>query len=95
MRARSERDATVQDAMLPGLTRRERDVARLIALGLATKEVAQRLGISPHTARHHAERVFVKLGVNNRCGVAALLGRTIAHSHPVTSVEPPTMRSSS
>jgi DNA-binding CsgD family transcriptional regulator len=57
---------------LNGLTRREADVARLVAAGLATKVIAFRLGISPHTARHHTERVFEKLGVRSRAGVAAL-----------------------
>jgi len=59
---------------VPGLTRRETEVARLIAAGLATKEIAFRLEMSTHTARHHTERVFEKLGVRNRAGVAALLG---------------------
>ena len=56
-----------------GLTRREAEVARLVGAGLATKEIAQRLGISGHTARHHIERVFAKLGVRSRAALAALI----------------------
>jgi DNA-binding CsgD family transcriptional regulator len=66
-----------------GLSRRESDVARLIASGLATKEIAHRLGISTHTTRHHTERVFAKLGVRTRAGVAALLGGRMGASSPV------------
>jgi DNA-binding CsgD family transcriptional regulator len=81
------RQVTAAGGLVPGLSRRESDVARLIATGLATKEIAYRLGISTHTARHHTERVFAKLGVRNRCGVAALLGRSANEAgmpHPAT-----------
>jgi DNA-binding NarL/FixJ family response regulator len=60
-------------AQLRGLTPRQSDVASLVAAGLETKEIAHRLGISSHTTRHHTERVFAKLCVRNRAGVAALL----------------------
>jgi DNA-binding CsgD family transcriptional regulator len=56
-----------------GLTAREVEVARLLAQGLANSAVAQRLGISPHTARHHTQRVLVKLGVHSRAAAAARL----------------------
>ena len=63
-----------------GLTPRESAVAQLIALGLSTKEIASRLGISSHTVCRHTERVFAKLGVRNRAGVGAL-----SRSHPTTA----------
>jgi DNA-binding CsgD family transcriptional regulator len=66
---------------LPGLSARETEVAQLIAAGFATKEIAFRLGISRHTARHHTERVFAKLGVRTRASVAALCSRMGASSH--------------
>lgn len=56
-----------------GLTQREREVATLVADGRATKEIAARLGISFHTARHHTERVFHKLGVRARVEVARVV----------------------
>jgi DNA-binding CsgD family transcriptional regulator len=59
---------------LHGLTPREDGVARLIAAGFATKQIACRLGISAHTARHHTERIFAKLAVRSRAAVAALVG---------------------
>jgi DNA-binding CsgD family transcriptional regulator len=54
-----------------GLTRRECDVARLLAIGKSNRAVSIELGISPHTAERHTERVLLKLGLNSRAGVAA------------------------
>lgn len=59
-----------------GLTDRERQVFALIVSGLITKEIAARLGISSHTARHHIERLYLKLGVRSRGAVAAALWRS-------------------
>lgn len=56
------------------LTAREVQVARLLAEGKQTTEVAAALGISSHTARHHTERILSKLGVKSRAAVAAALG---------------------
>ena len=55
------------------LTRREAAVSRLLAQGHTNAHVAQLLGISVHTARRHAERVFLKLGVHSRAAVAGKL----------------------
>jgi DNA-binding CsgD family transcriptional regulator len=57
-----------------GLTRREADVARLLAYGWSDREIAADLGLSAHTVRHHAEAVFVKTGVNSRKALALHLG---------------------
>jgi DNA-binding CsgD family transcriptional regulator len=61
-----------QNLNLGILSDREQRVAQLISAGLSAKEIASRLGISPHTARHHTEHVFAKLGVRSRAAVAAL-----------------------
>jgi DNA-binding response OmpR family regulator len=45
------------------LTNRERDVARLLKEGLNESQIAERLKISPATARGHIEHLFEKLGV--------------------------------
>jgi DNA-binding NarL/FixJ family response regulator len=47
------------------LTEREREVFHLIAEGMTTKDIAQRLGISAKTAENHRGRVLDKLGVRN------------------------------
>jgi len=58
-----------------GMTPREIEVAMLIAEGCSNSVVAQRLGISPHTARHHTQRVLGKLGVHSRAEAGARLRR--------------------
>jgi DNA-binding CsgD family transcriptional regulator len=58
-----------------GLTRKESCVARLIADDRTNEQIATELCISPHTARHHTERVLAKLGANSRTLVRkALVG---------------------
>jgi HD-GYP domain-containing protein (c-di-GMP phosphodiesterase class II) len=51
-----------------GLSERECEVLSLIARGLATKQVARRLGISPKTCDHHIQRLYGKVGVSTRAG---------------------------
>jgi DNA-binding CsgD family transcriptional regulator len=58
-----------------GMTPREVDVALLLAEGCSNLTVARRLGISPHTARHHTQRVLGKLGVHSRAEAGARLRR--------------------
>lgn len=53
-----------------GLTAAEARVARLAAAGRTNAAIADELVISPHTARHHLEKVMSKLGVRSRVGVA-------------------------
>jgi DNA-binding NarL/FixJ family response regulator len=49
-----------------GLTPREMQVIPLIAAGYTNKDVALKLGITEHTAKHHLTNIFDKLGVSNR-----------------------------
>ena len=49
-----------------GMTPRETQVCRLIFEGNTREEVAQQLGISPRTIRHHMEVLHTKLDVSNR-----------------------------
>jgi predicted ATPase/DNA-binding CsgD family transcriptional regulator len=53
------------------LSRRERQVAALLARGLSNKEIAEELVISPRTAEGHVAKVMDKLGVHSREDVAA------------------------
>lgn len=55
----------------PRLTRRERQVAELIAEGLSNKQIATRLVISRRTAEGHVEKVLSKMGFQSRTQVAA------------------------
>lgn len=58
-----------------GLTRREAQVARLLARRATNREIADALDVSAHTVRHHVERIFAKLGVNSRRSIAEQLAR--------------------
>ena len=51
-----------------GLSERECEVLGLIARGMATKQVARQLGISPKTCDHHIQRVYRKTGLSTRAG---------------------------
>nr|WP_271212180.1 protein kinase [Rhodococcus wratislaviensis]GLK38582.1 hypothetical protein GCM10017611_54490 [Rhodococcus wratislaviensis] len=53
------------------LTKRERQVADLVAQGLTNKAIAARLVISPRTAQGHVEHVLAKLGFSSRAQIAA------------------------
>jgi HD-GYP domain-containing protein (c-di-GMP phosphodiesterase class II) len=49
-----------------GLTVREVEVLALVARGLANKEIARRLGVTPKTVSNHVEHIYTKLGVGSR-----------------------------
>ena len=51
-----------------GLSERECEVLSLLARGMATKQVAHQLGISPKTCDHHIQRLYGKAGVSTRAG---------------------------
>jgi non-specific serine/threonine protein kinase len=51
---------------VPRLTRRESEVARLVAQGLTDREIAERLVLAPRTAEGHVQRALRKLGFTSR-----------------------------
>jgi DNA-binding NarL/FixJ family response regulator len=59
--------------VLPRLTRREQQVLSLVAKGLAGKQVARQLGISPKTVERHKTKIFSKLAVPNATAAVGLL----------------------
>ncbi len=59
---------------MPGpamLTRRERQVADLVARGFSNREIARALGIADGTARRHLANILTKLGFHSRAQIAA------------------------
>jgi len=54
------------------LTRREREIARLIAQGLQNKEIARRIGLGNATVKNHVHNIFQKLKIQRR---SQILGR--------------------
>ena len=61
-RARAPRPPTE----LSGLTEREKEVMALVGAGLSNDEIAERLVVSPATAKTHVSRAMVKLGARDR-----------------------------
>ena len=57
--------------MFPDLTRRESEIADLIARGLSNKDIAEKLVISQRTAEGHVTRLLHKLGFESRARVAS------------------------
>jgi non-specific serine/threonine protein kinase len=55
----------------PVLTKRETEVAVLVAEGLTNREIAAKLFIAPRTAETHVEHILTKLGFSNRAQVAS------------------------
>jgi DNA-binding CsgD family transcriptional regulator len=68
-----ESPEVVEEATSDGLTQREREVALLVADGLRSREVAERLTIAPQTVKSHLKTIFDKLGVRNRVELARRL----------------------
>jgi DNA-binding NarL/FixJ family response regulator len=52
------------------LTRRERDILRLLAQGLSNKEIAAQLHLSEKTVRNRVSEILSKLGLHNRTQAA-------------------------
>lgn len=59
--------------MLDVLTAKELAVARCFARGLANKDVAREMAVSPHTVRNQIKSIYIKLGVNSKVALAACL----------------------
>ncbi len=64
---------TTPEAATPAvLTARQQDIVRLAARGASNKEIAQALGIAPHTVKNHFAQIFEKLGAANRAQAVLL-----------------------
>jgi prevent-host-death family protein len=68
-----------------GLTRRECEVFRLIALGHTNKEIAFRLAVSVETVRSYLSRIFAKTGFTKRADLVAAYSRQVAAAAPGTA----------
>ncbi len=60
-----------------GLTRREQEIAGLLAEGLTNREIAARLVIAQRTAETHVDHILGKLGMTSRAQVAAWVAEQI------------------
>ncbi|SBT45764.1 response regulator transcription factor [Micromonospora auratinigra] len=58
------------------LTEREREVVGLVAAGLSNEQIAQRLVLSPLTAKTHVNRAMAKLGARDRAQLVVIAYQT-------------------
>lgn len=71
-RARTKRRTPTDER---ALTKREQEVAELVAHGRTNRQIADELFLSPKTVESHLARIFEKLAVSSRAGVAAAVER--------------------
>jgi DNA-binding CsgD family transcriptional regulator len=69
-----------------GLTKREREIAELIAQGLPTHEIARRLFVHDQTVKYHLTNLYRKYGVTTRVQFALAWVKT--DHHPTTQNAP-------
>ncbi|NUP50924.1 MAG: helix-turn-helix transcriptional regulator [Catenulispora sp.] len=64
------------------LSDREREIAALAAAGLRSREIAQRLFLSPRTVEAHLGRVYRRLGVSSRSELPRIIGNQGGNGAP-------------
>lgn len=69
------------DGPLP-LTDREREIARLVAVGLTNRELAQRIHVSQRTVESHLENIRARLDLRSRAQLAAWATRHLGAGTP-------------
>ncbi|MGN9808990.1 response regulator [Micromonospora sp. BQ11] len=70
--AQPEPDAQATPEQLRVLTEREREVVTLVATGLSNEQIAERLVVSPLTAKTHVNRAMAKLGARDRAQLVVI-----------------------
>jgi ATP/maltotriose-dependent transcriptional regulator MalT len=81
-----------REDMPPAITERQRQVVELIAAGCSNEEVGLRLGISPRTAKAHADALRQKLGVARRRQIPVAYRAQTGRDPLSTSLGPPSSR---
>jgi DNA-binding NarL/FixJ family response regulator len=74
--SRPRPSAKTEHAGLDELTTREREVLSLIATGMTNAEIAQKLHLSPLTAKTHVSRILMKLGARDRVQLVVIAYQT-------------------
>ena len=63
-----------------GLTAREQETVQFLVEGLTSKEIAQRMKISPNTVKAFIRLVMVKMGVSTRSGIIGKIAGSRVYS---------------
>jgi non-specific serine/threonine protein kinase len=69
----ADRTPAASGTVTDGLTRREQEIAELVASGLSNREIAARLFISKRTVDAHVDHIFSKLEISSRVQLTVLL----------------------
>lgn len=78
-----------------GFTDRELQIVVMLARGLATRQIAGQLYLSPHTVRDHVKAIFDKARVNSRGElVGKLFSEHLLDSMTATITHPPVLAAS-
>ncbi|WP_433311408.1 response regulator [Micromonospora chersina] len=83
--AQPEPEPPATPDQLRALTEREREVLTLVATGLSNEQIAQRLVVSPLTAKTHVNRAMAKLGARDRAQLVVF-----AYQTGLVRADPPT-----
>jgi two-component system, NarL family, nitrate/nitrite response regulator NarL len=79
----SRADIILKDHPHSSLSPREKEIVRLVANGMANKNIAALLEISPWTVATHLRRIFIKLGVRSRAEMIARLATDKIHNDTI------------
>ncbi len=87
---RLEQPQAQKPQMMDGLSRREREIARLLVAGYSGVNVAAISGLSENTVRTYVRRLYAKLNVANRADlVRKLISPEPSSAHPPSVLAPP------
>lgn len=75
--------------LMPQLSRRETEVAQLVAEGLTNRQIAERLFLSERTAEYHVEQIRNKLGFHTRSEIATWLAGQRPAAPPPSNLPAP------
>ncbi len=68
------------------MTKRERQVIELIAVGLTNKEIAQKIHLSPFTVKSHVHNILEKLTLHTRVQIAKYANNTENYNDAIKSI---------
>ena len=80
-----ETGETKYDDVLDSLTKREKEILRLVAEGLTNEEIGKKIFISEKTVKTHLTNIFDKLKVNNRFKAALMIMGQAGHEMTSTT----------